>query len=420
MAVDTDAAGDMVHRMLPVLMQGMRDSDDDVRASAVQACVPLADTLVQKTPGMVSDLITCLWELLPSFDEVSPAPASVLQLLGILTVHCLGSKSNNLDAPTIKTEGKDGTAESDQTTLCREAASLHTGDGSLGAVKAESDELAEGPLSHATGPSCAGAQDASYLESFTERIPLLWPFFDHSSTQVRTACVSCCTRILQGLLAQPEATARCAALLQTVLRLAYQVFVAAADPVLYSHSEELLRLLLDRIPRRMLAEVLDAATLYALMDLPCTPVGSKLPPDRLLRFPLSGVASKDGGIASGGLGGILSFRFGEQSCTDVENSATARRIACARMVGLAASATAGVDSHADTNKDVQLTAQNFSNLIATFLYSNIALQRWYGALVMMAWMQLHADPTCAVPEDVKAPVRPCLSLAVHCILCMSV
>ena len=418
MAVDTDAAGDMVHRMLPVLMQGMRDSDDDVRAAAVQACVPLADTLVQKTPGMVSDLVTCLWELLPSFDEVSPAPASVLQLLGILTVHCLGTKKDTVDMPTVAMEGKDGTAESDQTTLCRETASLHTGDGSLAVVKAESDELAEEPCNHATGPACTSPDSVSYLESFIEHMPLVWPFFDHSSTQVRTACVVCCTCALKGLLAQPQAASRHTALLQTVLRLVYQVFVAAADPELFSNSEELLFLLLNHIPRHTLAEVLDAAALYSLMDLPCTPVGSKLPPDRLLCFPLAGAAGKYGANPSDGLGGIVSFRFGEQNCGDSENSATARRIACARMVGLAASATASVDRQADTNKDVQLTAQNFSNLIATFLYSNVALQRWFGALVVMSWMQLHADPACVVPDGVTSPVRPRLPPAVHCIVFM--
>ena len=129
MAVDTVAAGAMVHRILPVLMQGMRDHDDDVRASAVQACVPLATSLVQQAPHLVPDLIACLWELLPSFDVVSPAPASVLQLLGIVTAHCMEMVSSNctLDAPTMKTEGEDG-AESDQTTICRDAAPVHSAD----------------------------------------------------------------------------------------------------------------------------------------------------------------------------------------------------------------------------------------------------------------------------------------------------
>lgn len=414
MAVDTDAAGAMVHRMLPVLMQGMRDSDDDVRACAVQACVPLADKLVQKTPGMVSDLITCLWELLPSFDEVSPAPASVLQLLGILTAHCLGTSNNeNPDGPAVKVEGKDGAAESGQTTLCRETANTHTGDGSLGtSIKAEDDGVAEERLDKQSGPARATPDGVSYLHSFAECIPSLWPFFDHSSTQVRTACVACCTRVLQGLLSQKESASRCSTLLHTMLRLAYQVFVAAADPELFSKSEELMLLLLKRTPRHTLAEALDASALYALMDLPCTPVGAPLPSVRLLRFPLfgaDGVDDQNGG--SDELGGISTFKFGEQNCEDTENAATSRRIACARMVGLAASAT-GSDS-ADTNKDVLLTTQNFSNLIATYLYSSVALQRSFGALVMMSWMQLHAEPGSVIPEGLKAPVQPHKHPALH-------
>lgn len=402
MAVDTDAAGAMVHRILPVLMQGMRDSDDDVRASAVQACVPLADTLVQKTPGMVSDLITCLWELLPSFDEVSPAPASVLQLLGILTTHCLHAHSSDIkpDVPAAEAECPDGAVPPDETSFSRIAA---RGDASLHmAMKQESKGMVEQCLDHDhTSPDIV-----SYLQSFTQRMPLLWPFFDHSSTQVRSACVACCTRALRGLLPHPEFLSHHTTL-QTMLRLTYQVFVAAADPELFNHCEELLLLILEHTPKHTLAEVLDAAAMYALMDLPCTPLGAPLPPVRLLRFaPCVAANVNDRNGVPEGLGGIVTFKFGEQNCDDTENAATARRIACARIVGLAASATASVDANADTNKEVLLAAQNFSNLIATYLYSNVALQRSIGALVMMSWMQLHANPSSVIPESLNTPVRP--------------
>lgn len=395
MAVDTVAAGAMVHRILPVLMQGMRDTDDDVRASAVQACVPLANSLVRQAPDLVSDLIACLWELLPSFDVVSPAPASVLQLLGIVTAHCMEScpSKGTLDAPTIKMEGKDG-AESDQTTIRRDPATVHSAELAVGTeMKAEIKTEMKTEIDATSAPDCT-----SYVQSFTEHMPLLWPFFDHNSTQVRHACINCCIRVWTALLGLPESKAHYSSALQTMFRLTYQVFVVASDPDLYKSSEELLLLILKHAPSVELSEALDAATIYALMDLPCTAMGAPLPEIRLLRFP----ASDSGGLQQediDGLGGISSFKFGEQSDEDSENVAIQRRVACARIVGLAASVTAGTDKGKQ-----DLTAYNFQNLIHTFLLSNQGLQRSFGALVMRSWLQLHADPKSAIPDTLSTAV----------------
>jgi hypothetical protein len=429
MAVDTGAACAMVNRIFPVLMQGMRDRDDDVRAAAVQACVPLADTLVERAPDMVSDLISCLWELLPSFDEVSPAPASVLHLLGILSAHCLGI-SSKLDSPEElpdKEEQKLVTAESDETLFrnSNEEGASDTPPQSLNeslgvSIKTESAGIAEHCGFYTHTHSQASSDRERYVLTFTERLPLLWPFFNHNSTQVRAACIACCIRIMRGILSQPDAASCCTCHLRTALRLAYQVLVSAADSELLSNSEELLLLILKRTPKVTLAQVLDASTLYALMDLPCTPLGAAFPVVRLLRFPPCGAeAMHDHNGSTDRLGEAGTFQFGDQHWGDGENAATARRIACARVVGLAASATAVADKATETNMDILLTAENFCNLIATYLYSNVALQRSFGSLVILSWMQLQdASGACSavtVPESLNTPVR-----AVHVFYCVRV
>lgn len=84
LAVCASSMPGMAERALPVLMAAMSDGDDDVRAAAVHACVPLAPAIAAQPPAMVQGICERLWALLPSFDDVSPAPASVMQLLGIL------------------------------------------------------------------------------------------------------------------------------------------------------------------------------------------------------------------------------------------------------------------------------------------------------------------------------------------------
>lgn len=84
LAVCAPSAPGMADRVLPVLMAAMGDGDDDVRAAAVHACVPLAPAIAAQPATTVRGICDRLWALLPSFDEVSPAPASVMQLLGLL------------------------------------------------------------------------------------------------------------------------------------------------------------------------------------------------------------------------------------------------------------------------------------------------------------------------------------------------
>jgi TATA-binding protein-associated factor len=69
---------------LPALMRAMHENDDDVRAAAAQACVPLVDTIVAQGRDAVHSLAQHLWGMLPALDDLSAATSSVVQLLSML------------------------------------------------------------------------------------------------------------------------------------------------------------------------------------------------------------------------------------------------------------------------------------------------------------------------------------------------
>jgi hypothetical protein len=72
---------------LPSLMRSMHEDDDDVRATAAHACVPMASHIIAQGPETVRALLAHLWEMLPLLGDLSAATESVLQLLSMLYSH---------------------------------------------------------------------------------------------------------------------------------------------------------------------------------------------------------------------------------------------------------------------------------------------------------------------------------------------
>lgn len=255
-----------------------------------------------------------------------------------------------------------------------------------------------------------------------ERLPLLWPFFGHSSLDVQHACAACCLKLAQCLLRKPVQSAGTPAVLRTMLRLAYQLLFVCTDPRVCVVCEELLALLLTTDRGAVLAAMLDAETLYALMDVPCTAVGSLLPQQRLLLFPLqqTAVAGRRPGRGSAPAdlaattAALFTFKNGDQDAERAEEVVAERRVMCARLCGRAAAAAAHSAVDADPREVVQLAAANVRNLVATYLYSVTFAQRSFGALVAMFWMRQHAVPREAVPDVLREPVR---SQRVLCACC---
>lgn len=66
---------------------GVQDTDDDVRAVAAEALVPVAPTLAQSSREVVAQLRGVLWDILLDLEELSPStgPASAPKMLRLLT-----------------------------------------------------------------------------------------------------------------------------------------------------------------------------------------------------------------------------------------------------------------------------------------------------------------------------------------------
>lgn len=203
-----------------------------------------------------------------------------------------------------------------------------------------------------------------------------------------------------------------------MLRLAYQLLFVCTDPRICTVCEELLGLLLTTDRGTVLAAMLDAETLYALMDVPCTAVGSLLPQQRLLLFPLQQTAAAGRRASRGSApadlaattAALFTFKNGDQDMERAEEVVAERRVMCARLCGRAAAAAVHSAVDTDPSEVVRLAAANVRNLVATYLYSFAFAQRSFGALVAMFWMRQHASPREAVPgvlrESVRSPPGP--------------
>lgn len=86
-AVRQDLAGVIVPRVFGTVLVAAQDEDDDVRAVAAAALVPVADEIVSKRLVSADRLITLeglLWKTLAELDEITSATAPVLELLSVL------------------------------------------------------------------------------------------------------------------------------------------------------------------------------------------------------------------------------------------------------------------------------------------------------------------------------------------------
>jgi hypothetical protein len=66
-------AGIAVPLALPALLAAIGDADDDIRAAAADACVPVAATIAAQGAGVVAQLAALLWGMLPTLSELSAA-----------------------------------------------------------------------------------------------------------------------------------------------------------------------------------------------------------------------------------------------------------------------------------------------------------------------------------------------------------
>ena len=84
-AVRADLVETMLDSLLPVIIAGLGDSDDDVRGAASEALLPISVDVIQLRPRGVPALLSILWDALLDLDDLTVSTGSVLELLADLT-----------------------------------------------------------------------------------------------------------------------------------------------------------------------------------------------------------------------------------------------------------------------------------------------------------------------------------------------
>eukprot|EP00177_Eucheuma_denticulatum_P003912 GFKZ01007074.1.p1 GENE.GFKZ01007074.1~~GFKZ01007074.1.p1 ORF type:complete len:1849 (+),score=239.07 GFKZ01007074.1:129-5675(+) len=139
------------------IANGLRDQDDDVRAVAAEALLPVAPKLISFMPGHVSGLVTLLWDGLLDLDDISASTSSILRLLSEISSIPPHSDCNALwlDPKALRDED-----DSD---------SEHMEDENGGGNAVESKNV---------------------VAILVELVPRLWCFLRHSSKTVRRASIN--------------------------------------------------------------------------------------------------------------------------------------------------------------------------------------------------------------------------------------
>lgn len=154
----------------------LRDVDDDVRAVAAEALLPVAEHLVRLVPERIPFLVAVLWNALLDLDDISASTNSVVKLL---------TKFVTLRPPT------------DAPSLWISAdAFVELGDSD------EEDEKADRDADRGTGSKEMG--DGTHL---VRLVPRLYPFLRHSSTAVRMAVVTLLDTLLTTTMQASTAVA---------------------------------------------------------------------------------------------------------------------------------------------------------------------------------------------------------------------
>lgn len=87
LAVRQDLIAELLPRVLPAVTEGLRDLDDDVRAVAAAALIPVVDGLVQLQPAKVPFIVDTLWNALLELDDLTASTNSIMTLLSSLLIY---------------------------------------------------------------------------------------------------------------------------------------------------------------------------------------------------------------------------------------------------------------------------------------------------------------------------------------------
>ena len=156
LAVKDEMAEELIRLSFQNITDGLRDQDDDVRAVAAEALLPVVHQLIAFMPHQVPGLVTTLWDALLDLDDISASTSSVLRLLSEITKHPPHTDCNLL---WLDPE----------------------------ALKEDFDEDEEEAI------GLNGKRDHMKVDTMSatllEIVPRLWPFLRHNSKSVRRAAI---------------------------------------------------------------------------------------------------------------------------------------------------------------------------------------------------------------------------------------
>ncbi|XP_017290585.1 TATA-binding protein-associated factor 172 isoform X3 [Kryptolebias marmoratus] len=87
LAVRQDLISVLLPRVLPAITEGLQDLDDDVRAVAASALIPVVEGLVQLLPDKVPFIVNTLWDALLDLDDLTASTNSIMTLLSLLLTY---------------------------------------------------------------------------------------------------------------------------------------------------------------------------------------------------------------------------------------------------------------------------------------------------------------------------------------------
>uniref|UniRef100_H3CEF8 B-TFIID TATA-box binding protein associated factor 1 n=1 Tax=Tetraodon nigroviridis TaxID=99883 RepID=H3CEF8_TETNG len=87
LAVRQDLISTLLPRVLPAVTEGLQDLDDDVRAVAASALIPVVEGLVQLLPNEVPFIVNTLWDALLDLDDLTASTNSIMTLLSLLLTY---------------------------------------------------------------------------------------------------------------------------------------------------------------------------------------------------------------------------------------------------------------------------------------------------------------------------------------------
>ncbi|ELR19914.1 SNF2 family Nterminal domain containing protein [Acanthamoeba castellanii str. Neff] len=76
-----DLAELILPQVLPAIIRGLQDLDDDVRSISAGSLLPIAEATARLQPQLMPDILTILWDTLTDLDDLSASTTSIMNLL---------------------------------------------------------------------------------------------------------------------------------------------------------------------------------------------------------------------------------------------------------------------------------------------------------------------------------------------------